>query len=331
MIETVSEHADSTDAILRTLADGQFHSGEQLAQSLGVSRSAVWKHVQELTAFDLEVFRVPGKGYRLAAPLELLDAERIRAALSAPHRKRLNALHVLRSVESTNTWLSAGDELAPAACLAEWQTAGRGRRGRHWVSPFAANLYLSLLWQFDELPSGFTALGMVAAIAAVTALRACGVQTVAVKWPNDLVTGGRKLGGVLVDVQGESQGRLRAVIGIGLNVRMPTPAAQAIDQPWTDVAAQPGGTTLSRNTLAAALLNALFDALDVFGTRGFAAFEKDWRDLDQVAGREVILQQHERRISGTALGVDQNGALLLQSGGETQRFMSGDISLRVQI
>ena len=323
-------NTDSTGAILHTLADGHFHSGEQLAQLLGVSRSAVWKHVQQLAEFNLDVFRVPGKGYRLAAPIELLDAERIHAELTDANRHRLQTLEILRSVDSTNDWLGARPDLAPAACLAEWQTAGRGRRGRHWVSPFGANLYLSFAWQFDELPPGFTALGMVAAIAAVRALRKGGVSAAAVKWPNDLVTDAGKLGGILVDVQGESPNRLRAVVGIGLNVRMPETASAQIDQPWTDVATLTGGTPPSRNTLAAALLNELFDVLDLFSVQGFAAFSDDWRALDKVAGREVVLQQHDRRITGTALGVDQDGALLLRSNGDTRRFVSGDISLRVQ-
>jgi BirA family transcriptional regulator, biotin operon repressor / biotin---[acetyl-CoA-carboxylase] ligase len=322
-------NADSTGAILSVLADGQFHSGEQLAQLLDVSRSAVWKHVQELAEFDVEVFRVPGKGYRLAAPLELLDADVIRATMSAQPCKRLQALTVLRVVDSTNDWLGARPELAPAACLAEAQTAGRGRRGRHWVSPFGANLYLSFAWQFDELPPGFTALGMVAAIAAVRALRRLGLQSAAVKWPNDLIADGRKLGGILVDVQGESPNRLRAVIGIGLNVRMPETISTQIDQAWTDIATLMHGVAPGRNALAAALLDELFTALDVFSAQGFAAFGDDWRALDRIAGREVVLQQHDRRITGTALGVDQDGALLLCSDGETKRFVSGDISLRL--
>lgn len=326
----VPGHSASTDVILRTLADGHFHSGEQLAQLLGVSRSAVWKHVQQLAEFELEVFRVPGKGYRLAAPLELLAAEQIRAAMSARYSKRLPTLEVLCSVDSTNDWLGARPELAPAACLAEAQSAGRGRRGRHWVSPFGANLYLSFAWQFDELPPGFTALGMVAAIAAVRALRKTGVQGTAVKWPNDLIADDRKLGGILVDVQGESPNRLRAVIGIGLNVQMPEAASAHIDQAWTDLATLAQGAPPSRNTLAAALLDELFVALDVFSAEGFAAFGEDWRRLDRIAGRDVVLQQHERRITGTALGVDQDGALLLRSGGETQRFVSGDLSVRMQ-
>ncbi|HET7922037.1 MAG TPA: bifunctional biotin--[acetyl-CoA-carboxylase] ligase/biotin operon repressor BirA [Gammaproteobacteria bacterium] len=326
----MSTHNDHSDAVLRVLADGQFHSGEHLARQIGVSRSAVWKQVKALAGLGLEVFRVPGKGYRLAAPLELLDAARIRAGLAPAHRARLGALHVLHVVDSTSTWLAAHAPVAPAACLAEMQTAGRGRRGRHWVSPFAANLYLSCVWQFEELPPGFTALGMAAAIAAARALHACGARNVAVKWPNDLVAGGAKLGGILVDVQGEPSGGLRAVIGVGINVRMPAQAAPGIDQPWTDLVSQLNGVVPGRNALAASLLDELFRALECFGAQGFAAFGDDWRALDQVAGRTVVLQQHDQRISGTALGVDRDGALLLETGGETRRFVSGDISLRVQ-
>lgn len=321
--------SESTAAILQVLADGHFHSGEELAALLGTGRSAVWKHIQQLSDLELEVFRVPGKGYRLAAPIELLDANVIREAMSPSNRRRLQSLDVLPVVASTNDWLMARAEQSPAACLAELQTAGRGRRGRHWVSPFAANLYLSFAWQFDELPPGFTALGMVAAIAAVRALQKSGVATIALKWPNDLVANGAKLGGILVDLQGESTSKLRAVIGIGLNVRMPEAASAQIDQAWTDMATLTRGDVPGRNRLAASLLNELFAALDVFSTQGFAAFTGDWQRLDQIAGCEVVLQQQERRITGTALGVDQDGALLLRSGHETKRFVSGDISLRV--
>lgn len=325
----MSPLSESTAAILQVLADGHFHSGEELAALLGTSRSAVWKHMQQLSDLQLEVFRVPGKGYRLAAPVELLDAHAIRESMSPSNRRRLQSLDVLHVVASTNDWLMARADQSPAACLAELQSAGRGRRGRHWVSPFAANLYLSFAWRFDELPPGFTALGMVAAIAAARSLEKRGVASVALKWPNDLVANGAKLGGILVDLQGESTSKLRAVIGIGLNVRMPEAASAQIDQAWTDIATLTRGEVPGRNKLAAQLLDELFTVLDVFSRQGFAAFTGDWQRFDQVAGREVMLQQQERRITGTALGVDQDGALLLRSGNETKRFVSGDISLRV--
>ncbi|MDE2195999.1 MAG: bifunctional biotin--[acetyl-CoA-carboxylase] ligase/biotin operon repressor BirA [Gammaproteobacteria bacterium] len=320
----------NTHAIIRALADGRFHSGEHLAGGLGVSRSAVWKHMRQLRALGMDIFRVPGRGYRLAAPLELLDAERLRAYLSPACRTRLQDLTVLDVVTSTNDHLATCSTALPTACLAELQTGGRGRRGRRWVSPFAANLYLSLAWQFTDLPPGFTALGMVTAVCVVQALRSLGVQGVALKWPNDLIADGRKLGGILVDMQGEPPGRVRAVIGVGVNMRMPAAAGPQIDQPWTDLETLTQGHPPGRNRLAAAVLEELVAALEVFAVHGFAAFVPAWRKLDIVAGQRVALHHQGQVITGMALGVDDDGALLLKSGAETRRFVSGDISLRLQ-
>ena len=319
---------DRNHAILHVLADGHFHSGETLARSLGITRAAVWKKVHALENLGLSVFRVPGKGYRLADPLQLLEPESIAEALSPAVRDRLKGITVLDSVDSTNTWLGARSS-DPEVCLAEFQSAGRGRRGRNWVSPFAANLYLSLSWRFAEWPPGFTALGMVTAIAAVRALDALGVREVRIKWPNDLIAGGRKLGGVLIDIQGEPPGATRAVIGLGLNVRMPAAAAQDIDQPWMDLATLTDGHPPERNRLAAALIGSLVTAMREFADQGFAAFSADWQSLDLVAGRAVALHSHEQTVTGVAAGVDEQGALLLKTPQGVKRFVSGDLSLRI--
>ena len=319
---------DRNHAILAALADGHFHSGEALAESLGVTRAAVWKKVHALEKFGLAVFKVPGRGYRLADPLQLLDAQIITTELSPGVRERLKGLTVLDVVDSTNTWLQ-GQPGEPRVCFAEFQSAGRGRRGRAWVSPFGANLYLSLAWRFDEWPPGFTALGMVTAIAAVRALDSLGVSGVGIKWPNDLIAAGRKLGGVLIDIQGEPPGATRAVIGLGLNVRMPAAAASEIDQPWMDLATFTDGKAPERNALAAALVESLVPALDQFSARGFADFGDDWQRLDLVAGRAVALHSHEQTVTGVAAGVDGEGALLLRTPQGVKRFVSGDVSLRV--
>ena len=314
--------------LLHVLADGHFHSGETLAGAMGITRAAVWKKVRALEKLGLSVFRVPGRGYRLAAPLELLDPALINESLAPESRARLKGLTVLASVGSTNTWL-AGQPGEPAVCLAEFQSAGRGRHERRWVSPFGANLYFSFAWSFQEWPPGFTALGMVAAIAAVRALRDLGIEDVGIKWPNDLVAGGRKLAGILVDIQGEPPRSTRAVIGVGLNVRMPAQAGEGIDQPWMDLATLTDGNAPSRNHLAAALIESLMAALDEFSVAGFAAFSADWQALDLVAGRAVALHSHEQTITGVAAGVDEQGALLLRTAQGVKRFVSGDVSLRV--
>ena len=319
---------DRSHQLLQVLADGHFHSGETLAKAMGVTRAAVWKKVHALEKVGLAVFRVPGRGYRLADPLQLLDAQAIRAALPAATRARLAELTVLDQVGSTNSWLAErpGD---PAVCFAEFQSAGRGRRGRAWVSPFASNIYMSLGWSFAEWPQGFTALGMVAAIAAVRALKSLGVEGAGIKWPNDLVAGGRKLAGVLVDIQGEPPRATRAIVGVGLNVRMPAVAATEIDQPWMDLATLTEGDPPERNRLAAALIDSLFTALDEFAHAGFAAFSADWQALDLVAGRAVALHSHEQTVTGVAAGVDEQGALLLRTAHGVKRFVSGDVSLRI--
>lgn len=348
-----SRAEDRSHLLLQVLADGRFHSGEALAKVLGVTRAAVWKKVHALEKLGLSVFRVPGRGYRLAHPLQLLDAAAITAALPKASRARLKEITVLPTVDSTNSWLSAHPG-EPAVCLAEFQSAGRGRRGRGWVSPFGANLYLSLAWRFDEWPPGFTALGMVTAIATVRALKGLGIEDVGIKWPNDLVAAGRKLGGVLIDIQGEPPGATRAVIGVGLNVRMPEAAAEGIDQPWMDLTTLSMGSKHSfergrmdaspgplaeqdaqrsgppeRNALAAALIGSLMAALEEFANAGFAAFSGDWQTLDLVAGRAVALHSHEHTVTGVAAGVDEQGALLLRTAQGVKRFVSGDVSLRV--
>ncbi|HVA55228.1 MAG TPA: bifunctional biotin--[acetyl-CoA-carboxylase] ligase/biotin operon repressor BirA [Gammaproteobacteria bacterium] len=322
--------SESTHTIVRMLADGCFHSGEQIAKKLNISRSAVWKHVRRLESFGLEIFSVPGRGYQLTRAVELLDETQVRNRLTPGCNASLQALTVLDKVDSTNSWLMSRACEFPAVCLAEWQTSGRGRRGRKWISPFAANLYLSLGWHFNDVPPGFTALGMVAAIAAVRALHAVNITDVAIKWPNDLLVAGSKLGGILVEVQGEPPGRVRAVIGIGINVRMPEEAAAQIDQPWTDLATLATEAMPGRNHLAAAMIEELVAVLQEFAVQGFGAFTEDWRALDLVAGRPVHLQYQQQIIDGTALGVDQDGALLLHTEAGTRRFVSGDLSLRIQ-
>lgn len=323
-----SRAEDRSHLLLQVLADGHFHSGEALAKVLGVTRAAVWKKVHALEKFGLAVFRVPGRGYRLAQPLQLLEADLISAALPEDFRARLKHITVLPTVDSTNVWLSEHPG-EPAVCLAEFQSAGRGRRGRAWVSPFGANLYLSLAWRFNEWPPGFTALSMVTAIATVRALRGLGIEGVGIKWPNDLVAGGRKLAGVLVDIQGEPPRATRAIIGVGLNVRMPEAAAEGIDQPWMDLTTLTDQQPPERNALAAALIGSLCSALDEFAARGFGAFSADWQALDLVVGRAVALHSHDHTVTGVAAGVDEEGALLLRTAQGVKRFVSGDVSLRV--
>jgi BirA family biotin operon repressor/biotin-[acetyl-CoA-carboxylase] ligase len=319
--------------LLNHLADGQFHSGEALGSALGVSRMAVWKHLRALREMGLDFEVVRGKGYRLPASFDLLDHGAILAALNPQTRTRIGPLHVLLEVDSTNSWLrqqAQNGARSGAVCLAELQHAGRGRQGRHWVSPFAGNLSLSLLWRSGMGAAALGGLSLAVGIAVMRCLQSAGIRGAGLKWPNDVLVDGAKLAGILIDVAGEASGPCAVIIGIGINISLPESAGAAIDQPWTELSALAGTSELSRNRLAATLIDNLFEVLGVFEDRGLQPFQDEWRMHDIVAGRQVSLQLPHARVQGTARGIDTGGALLVETaGGREERFLSGEVSLRV--
>lgn len=318
--------------LLNLLSDGGFHSGTQLAQGLGLSRTAVWGMIHDLHSLGLEVDAVSGKGYRLRQPLDLLDEAAILAALSEPARTRLAGLEIHDQLDSTNTYLmrqAASGHASGRACLAEFQSAGRGRIGRNWLSPFAGNICLSLLWRFEDHAS-IAGLSLAVGVALVRALRRLGVEGMGLKWPNDLLWRERKLGGILLEVSGEAHGRCAVVIGIGLNVRMSAATAQAIDQAWVDLAQICAGSPPPRNRLAAALLEELLWVLVDYPEQGLPAYIEEWRQWHGFAGRRVVLQWGDRTVSGTVAGVSEAGLLVLDCDeGGRREFASGDMRLRL--
>jgi len=319
--------------LLDILSDGRFHSGEVLAAQLGgVSRAAVWKGIRVLQTFGLEIHAVRGRGYRLAEPLELLVADRIQAALTAAVRPWVTGIEVHERLDSTNTHLlnRAKDELPGGwVCLAEYQSAGRGRRGRSWVSPFATNLYLSLLWRFTLEATLLSGLSLAVGVALLRALNEMGIPELGLKWPNDVLWRRRKLAGVLLEFGGESSGPCHIVAGIGLNVAMPRHAEPAIDQPWVDLRSIVGPGQLSRNRLAARLISELVTAFVQFEQAGFAAFRQDWARYDLARNQPVTLQLPTTTINGIARGVDATGALLLETAAGIRPFLGGEVSLRL--
>jgi len=262
-------------------------------------------------------------------PSERLDQQQIASALPAAVRAQLRSFTVLSVVDSTNRFLLEGEHFGAAgvhACVAETQTAGRGRRGRPWISPSGANLYLSVLRTFASVPDSLQGLSLAVGIAVAKALASFGVQGIGVKWPNDIQLGGRKLGGILLEMSGAGRGPWRVVAGIGINVDMPEDAGAEIDQPWTDLAshdAYPG-----RNRLASRVLAEVVMAEERFVEAGFEAFGRDWELLDTLRDREVELHAGSGSRCGTARGVDASGALLLEVGGRRERIVSGDVRLR---
>ena len=322
-----------SSAIIQRLAGylsvSETRSGEAIAHELGCSRTAVWKHVESLRALGIEIDAVAGKGYRLREPLELLDSALILAGLDPTVREKLRGLTIESSLDSSNLALRrlAVEDQHAAVILAEHQSGGRGRRGRQWHSPYARNIYLSIGWKLENSLSELGCLSLVVALATARALSSAGLKGHRVKWPNDLLLDGRKLCGCLVEVQGDSQGPCHAVLGVGINVHMPASELTAgIDQPWTDIHSQL--PDCSRNTLATLLLEELVTGMDLFAGQGFAPFKDAWKQWDGIQGQTIEVDAGKSVVRGTAVGISESGALLLDTGNEILTLYSGEVSLR---
>jgi len=316
--------------LIELLADGQFRSGAWLGEQLGISRAAVWKQVRALTELGLEVHAVRGRGYRLAAPFQPLRSELLVSLLSEDVASRIDSIDVFHEIDSTSEHLRKQEAPNPGrgrVCLAEYQSAGRGRRGRSWVSPYGSSLYLSMAWHVQEPRTQISGLSLASAVAVVRALRQQGIEGLGLKWPNDIYCNGRKLAGILLDLAGEAGGNYQVVIGVGINLKIPRPAAARIDQPWADLAHY--ADTLDRNRLAAQVLNSLADTIDTFMEKGLEGFAQEWKRFDLVSGQAVRLQQGKTTISGTARGIDANGALLIERDGSTKSYHAGEVSVRL--
>jgi BirA family transcriptional regulator, biotin operon repressor / biotin---[acetyl-CoA-carboxylase] ligase len=321
--------------LLALLADGELHSGAQLATALSLTRAAVWKLVGELRELGIEIESLSRRGYRLSAAVELLDVTRLRGEASALGRTLPDALELHFLIGSTNDDLYAASPPPPGqvrAAFAELQQAGRGRRGRRWIAPFGTGLTFSVAWTFAETPAGLPALGLAMGVAIASELQRLGASGLALKWPNDLLLDGAKLGGVLTQLKQEAGGPATVVVGLGLNLLLPKNARRMIDQPGalpaTDLASGMAGALPSRNAIAARLLLALQDALADFASGGFAGFAADWARMDALRDSPVQVLQGSARLEGTARGTDRDGALLVESAGRLVRVFSGDVSVR---
>ncbi len=311
--------------ILSILADGQFHSGEDLGKRLGVSRAAVWKQLKKLDELDIAYFSIRGKGYRLPEPIELLCLSDIEKSLT----QRLDKLEVLLDVGSTNTYLfrQASDYMGQRyAVLAEKQSAGKGRRGRIWVSPFGKSVYLSLLSTFAGGISSLEGLSLMVAIAVERALVGLGVEGIGLKWPNDVYAQGKKLAGILLEVNGEYSSHCQVVIGVGLNLALSERDAAAIEQPWVELhSLKPG---LSRNQVAAALLDELLKIVDEFQQQGFAPYQKYWSERDIYHNQQVRVISGNKEKTGVVRGVNRKGELMLKTELGMEVLNAGEVSVR---
>lgn len=304
------------------LSDGEFHSGEQLGETLGMSRAAINKHIQTLKSWGLDVYTVTGKGYSLSAPMQLLDEQAIVAQVKQGN------ISVIPVIDSTNQYLleRMHEMESGAACIAEYQQAGRGRRGRQWFSPFGANLYMSMYWRLEQGPAAAMGLSLVIGIIIAETLRSLGADDVRVKWPNDIYLNDRKLAGILVELTGKTGDAAHIVMGAGINLAMRTADASQINQGWINL--QEAGVSVNRNELAAHLINNLREALPLFEQEGLTPFVTRWMVLDNFIDRPVKLLIGEREVHGIARGIDSQGGLLLEQDGEIKAWVGGEISLR---
>lgn len=313
--------------LLKLLSDGEFHSGEDLGNALGVSRSAVWKKLQQMEEdTGLEIHKVRGRGYRLASPLFLLDQQQLRNAQGDAGW----GIHVCETIDSTNAEalrLAAQGETLPLLVLAEQQTAGRGRRGRKWVSPYAENLYYSLALQIDGGMRRLEGLSLLVGLAVVKTLREMGVSGAGLKWPNDILVGRRKLAGVLLELTGDPADVCHVVIGIGLNVNMQ--ASRDVDQAWTSMMLEVGAA-IDRNLVVARLSADLRTYLSAHREKGFEAFRDEWELNHLWQHQPVTLLAGSNAVEGVVVGVDPGGALLLRIDDHVSAFSGGELSLRLR-
>jgi BirA family transcriptional regulator, biotin operon repressor / biotin---[acetyl-CoA-carboxylase] ligase len=319
--------------VFAALGDGQFHSGEGLAVQLGVSRSAIWKAAGTLRELGATLHAVRNRGYRLAGSAEPLDAQRIGGFLARTAQGHVRGIETVWSLDSTNTVLLARPS-PPAGesevLLAEYQTAGRGRRGRTWLAPPGGAVCLSLNWSFREVPAQLGALSLVVGVCILRALRDLGLSQVQLKWPNDLLVEGRKLAGILIELRAESAGPAYVVIGIGLNVSLGPQLLEQISATGiaaTDLRAA-GLQDASRNRVVAALVSACVQGLLEFERAALGPFIEDWRHADALRGRPVNVNGAQGTAHGVARGIDADGALLVETAQGLKRFVSGDVSVR---
>ncbi|WDE11541.1 bifunctional biotin--[acetyl-CoA-carboxylase] ligase/biotin operon repressor BirA [Thalassomonas haliotis] len=322
MSKSLREH------LIRQLADGEFVSGETLGQQFGVSRAAVSKHINALAEMGLDIFRVSGKGYKLAQPLDLLNSDKIRAILTANGLENMLEVHNL--IDSTNSYLLRrlpNNLKQGQVCIAEYQSAGRGRRGRQWISPFGSHVYLSMYWQLEQGMSAAMGLSLVTALAVSDAINELFNIEVQLKWPNDIYMSGVKLAGILIDLEGQALGACHSVIGIGLNLAMPQQSAEQVDQPWTDLKSHTQAA-LDRNMLCSAIIKCLTRRLEQHKAFGLTPMLDEWLQQDFYLNKPVKLLTGERVTSGICRGINNQGALLLETGGQVKAIYGGEVSLR---
>lgn len=316
------------EQLIKKLVKGDFLSGQVLGEELGVSRAAISKHISALQEMGFDIFSVTGKGYRLATPIELLNEAKITTILSENNVNSKVEVHSL--IDSTNSYLMRrlpNQNVAGQVCIAEYQSAGRGRRGRQWISPFGSHIYLSMYWYLEQGMSAAMGLSVVAALAVSDAIKNLYQVEVELKWPNDIYYKGVKLAGILIDLEGQAMEPCHCVIGIGLNINMPIKSAELVDQPWIDLSTAVG-KDIDRNILAAHIISALQKRLSVHRETGINTMLTQWHAQDFYIDKAVALITGDKVTRGICRGINAQGALMLEVNGNVSPVYGGEVSLR---
>ncbi len=320
-------------SILEMLADGDYHSGESIGEKLGISRAAVWKQLKKLQGLGLKLRSVKGRGYVVDGGIPLLDISLIKSSLTDETASLISTFEMFSQIDSTNSYLLGREQSIGGVCLAEAQSFGRGRRGRQWFSPFGRNIYMSVAWGFEGGVAAMEGLSLAVGVAIANSLEALGLGGVELKWPNDLLFQGKKLGGILIEMTGDPAGYCRAVIGIGINFDMAGGISvdEQISQPWTDIKAladENARLLPSKSLVVASILNELFPLLNVYVERRFSFYLDEWIRRAAYRSDTVVLQNGSAQIEGRFLGVNKQGALRLMTAAGEGLFYGGEVSLR---
>ena len=317
--------------LLHFLGDGRFHSGEDLGNTLGMTRAAIWKAIKQLESFGVSIDSISGKGYRIPNGLDLLNENTLRDFLNEKTRTAIDKLILLDEIDSTNEHLLSqitNTNPKTIACFTERQTQGRGRRGRDWLSPFGNNIYHSLLCYFDKDPCELMGLSLAIAVMVTRALQNYGIYDgIELKWPNDIFWRSHKFAGILIEMMSAAHESCAVVIGIGINTRLSESQIKSLNRPVTSIE-KITGQRANRNQLAGLLLNSLIDGLQQFENDGLSPFLNEWRALDKFRGKMVTLESTTRSFTGIMQDVSEKGELLLLNNeGEVERYLSGEVSL----
>tara|TARA_B100001250_G_scaffold285849_1_gene247904 strand:+ start:122 stop:1096 length:975 start_codon:yes stop_codon:yes gene_type:complete len=317
--------------LLEIISNGNVYSGQDLAASLNVSRTAVWKSIKHLETLGLEIRAIRGKGYQLRKKFEFLSKEEISRMMTLQSKKSCKDIGVVFKTNSTNLYLLNqldSEAIHGSVVFAEYQSEGRGRRNKRWISPIGSGICFSVGWRFEVMPISLGLLSLYMGIAVARSLNSLKIKEVGLKWPNDIITTGHKIGGILLDIRGESTGPLDVIVGVGINYELPKYRLISVDQPIIDVCSV-SKKSFSRNMIAASLLSNVLEILHDLQTGANLNLLNEWRQFDYYIGKEATLILPNEKITGILKGVDEQGSLLMLVDGKLLSYRSGEVSLRI--